>query len=150
MLALLVQMVEHSAWIKRLGVEIPPGSWNFLSQNFWHFLKNIHWYVENWCCFLHTVELSNLALKTARLPHICHMMMSSNGNTFRVTGPLCREFTGHRWIPCTKAMPPVTWSFDVFFELRLNKQLSKQSWGWWFEMPSCPLWRYCNDMIPVC
>ena len=26
-------------------------------------------------------------------------------------------------------------SFDGFFDLRLNKQLSKQSWGWWFEMP---------------
>ena len=28
---------------------------------------------------------------------------SSNGNIFRVTGPLCGEFTGTRWIPCTKA-----------------------------------------------
>ena len=26
------------------------------------------------------------------------MMTSSNGNTFRVTGPLCGKFTGHRWI----------------------------------------------------
>ena len=39
---------------------------------------------------------------------------------------------------------PVTWSFDVFFDLRLNKRLSKQSWGWWFEMPPCSLWRHCN------
>ena len=31
------------------------------------------------------------------------MMMSSNGNIFRVTGPLCREFTGHRLIPRTNA-----------------------------------------------
>ena len=23
--------------------------------------------------------------------------------------------------------------------------LSKQSWGWWFETPSHPLWRHCND-----
>ena len=30
-------------------------------------------------------------------------MTSSNGNIFRVTGPLCREFTGHQWNPCTKA-----------------------------------------------
>ena len=28
---------------------------------------------------------------------------------------------------------PVTRSFDVFFDLRLNTRLSKQSWGWWFE-----------------
>ena len=31
------------------------------------------------------------------------MMTSSNGNIFRVTGHLCGEFTGHRWIPVTKA-----------------------------------------------
>ena len=43
------------------------------------------------------------------------------------------------------AQRPVTWSFDVFFDLRLNKQLSKQSWGWWFEMLSCPLW--CHHSV---
>ena len=30
------------------------------------------------------------------------MMTSSNGNIFRVSGPLCREYTGHWWIPHTK------------------------------------------------
>ena len=40
---------------------------------------------------------------------------------------------------------PVMWSFDVFFDLCLNKWLSKQSRGWWFEMPSRPLWCHCND-----
>ena len=39
---------------------------------------------------------------------------------------------------------PVARSIDVFFDLRRNKQLSKQWWGWWFETPSCPLWRHCN------
>ena len=33
----------------------------------------------------------------------------------------------------------------IFFGLRLNKRLSKQSWGWWFETLSHPLWRHCND-----
>ena len=33
----------------------------------------------------------------------------------------------------------VTRSFDVFFDLCLNKRLSKQSWGWWFETLSRPL-----------
>ena len=32
----------------------------------------------------------------------------------------------------------------LFFHLRLNKRLSKQWWGWWFETPSRPLWRHCN------
>ena len=41
---------------------------------------------------------------------------------------------------------PVTRSFDVFLDLRLNKRLSKQPWGWWFETLSCPLWRHRNGL----
>ena len=43
------------------------------------------------------------------------------------------------------AQRPVTRSFDVFFGLRLNKRLSKQPWGWWFETLSRPLWRHRKD-----
>ena len=47
---------------------------------------------------------------------------------------------------------PVTRSFDVFFDLRLNERLNDGVsnhqphywWGWWFETPSRPLWRHCN------
>ena len=42
------------------------------------------------------------------------------------------------------AQKPVTRSFDVFFDLRLIKRLSKQSWGWWFETLSRPLRRHSN------
>ena len=69
------------------------------------------------------------------------MMTSSNGNIFRVTGPLCGEFTGPGEFPTQR---PVTRSFDVFFDLRLNKRLSKQPWGWWFETLSWSLWRHGN------
>ena len=40
---------------------------------------------------------------------------------------------------------PVTRSFDVFFDLHLNEQLSKHWRGWWFETPSWSLWRHRND-----
>ena len=40
----------------------------------------------------------------------------------------------------------VTRSFNVFFDLRLNKRLRKQSRGWWFETPSCSLCRHCNAL----
>ena len=49
--------------------------------------------------------------------------------------------------PVTGEFPtqrPVTRSFDVFFDLCLNKRLSKQSWDWRFETPSRPLWRHGN------
>ena len=39
------------------------------------------------------------------------MMTSSNENTFRVTGPMCVEFIGHRLIPLTKASDAVLWCF---------------------------------------
>ena len=55
------------------------------------------------------------------------MMTSSNGNIFHVTGPLCGEFTGTGEFP---AQRPLTGSFDVFFDLRPNKRLSEQPWGW--------------------
>ena len=43
------------------------------------------------------------------------------------------------------AQGPVARSFDVFFDLRLNKRLNKQSWGWSFETPSRSLWRHCCE-----
>ena len=69
-------------------------------------------------------------------------MTSSNGNIFRVTGHLCGEFTGE-----FHTQRPVTRSFDVFFDLRPNKRLSKQRWGWWFETPSRLLWRHNNGLV---
>ena len=51
------------------------------------------------------------------------------------TFPVAGEFPTQR---------PVTRSFDVFFDLRLNKRLRKQSRGWWLETLSRPLWRQCN------
>ena len=78
------------------------------------------------------------------LSFLQNMMTSSNGNIFRFTGPLCREFTGPGEF---RAQRPVTRSFDVFFHLHLNKRLSKQPRGWWFETPPWSLWRQCNVFI---
>ena len=100
----------------------------FAPQSF--FLLYI-WVVTEVCCSI-SVQLSS------------SMMTSSNGNIFRVTGPLCGEFTGPGEFPTQR---PVTRSFDVFFDPRVNKRLSKQPWGWWFETPSWSLWRQCNAMI---
>ena len=44
------------------------------------------------------------------------------------------------------AQRPVTRIFDFFFDLCLNKRLSKQPSGWRFETPSWSLWRQCNAM----
>ena len=62
--------------------------------------------------------------------------------------PVTGEFPSQR---------PVTRSFDVFFDLRLNKRLSKQWWGWWFETPSphyyvtvMKIFHYRNEFENVC
>ena len=102
----------------------------------WH---SIWWY--------HTISRNTVVWKDKHASSLdsivitVYMMTSSNGNIFRVTGPLCGEFTGPGEFPTQRQ---VTWSLDVFFDLCLNKPLSKQSWGWWFETLSRSLWRHRN------
>ena len=52
-------------------------------------------------------------------------MTSSNGNIFRVLGALCEGNASV--ISGFPSQRPMTRSFDVFFDLSLNKELSKQS-----------------------
>ena len=44
---------------------------------------------------------------------------------------------------------PVTRSFSVYFDLHLNKRLSKQPRRRWLETPSISLWRQCNMSIKL-
>ena len=74
------------------------------------------------------------------------MMTPTNGNIFSVTAHLCGEFTGQRWIPRTKVSDTKLW---CFLWSVLNKRLSKQWWGWWFDMLSLPLWRHSNGLTDI-
>ena len=67
----------------------------------------------------------------------CHQMETFSALLALWSGnsPVTGEFPAQR---------PVTRIFYVFFDLRLNKRLGKQSWGWWFETPWRSLWRHCN------
>ena len=86
----------------------------------------IHWlsslaYVMSDCCllcftcnFAYSVCLTLCICMTIKLFWIwiwIWMITSSNGNIFRVTGPLCGEFTGQWWIPLTKASDAELWCF---------------------------------------
>ena len=68
------------------------------------FSANSHAFIP---CDCNLFMLSSVCLTTRDL----NMLTSSNGNIFRVTGHLCREFTGHRWIPRTKASDAELWCF---------------------------------------
>ena len=80
-----------------------------------------------------------LELQSRNVQFGSNMITWSNGNIFRVTGPLCGEFTGHWWFPFQR---PGSRSFDVFFDLHLNKRLSKQSRRRWCETSLRSLWRH--------
>ena len=73
------------------------------------------------------------------------MMTSSNGNIFRVTVP--RYWEIHR-SPVNSPRKGQCGEFPAQGAVTricvLNKRLSKQSWGWWFETPPRSLWRNCN------
>ena len=85
---------------------------------------SINWSISSQTCYL-TIPWRRHQMETfSALLAICA------GNS-----PVPGEFPTQR---------PVTRSFNVFFDLHLNKRLSKQSCAWWFEMLSHPLWRHRN------
>ena len=104
--------------------------------NYWINVRDLHLYpLSSSSNFVFRVMLQQLS------SIVCVCVCSSNENIYCVTGPLCGEFTGE-----FPAQRPVTRSFYfIFFYLYLNKRLSKQSWGWWFETSSRSLWRHCNE-----
>ena len=55
--------------------------------------------------------------------------------------PFVKGTTGYRWIPLTQVSET---EFGRFFDLRLNKIMSKQSRYRWSQTPCCPLSRHCN------
>ena len=92
-------------------------------------LRNGHIYWHMNC--LKTSMLSIQNYKLLGSP----MMTSSNGSVFRVTSP----WWGTGEFPSQRSMTRI---FDVFFDLHLNKRLSKQPRHQWFETPSHSLWRH--------
>ena len=75
----------------------------------------------------------------------CHIDFSWWRHQMETLSALLAICAGNSPVPGEfPAQRPVTRSIDVFFELRLNKQLNKQPWGSWFETPQWSLWRHCN------
>ena len=69
---------------------------------------------ENYDAFIlhgQPITADHQDLYSPRKHSLIGMMTSPNGNIFRVTGHLCGEFTGHRWIPHTKVSDAELWCF---------------------------------------
>ena len=90
--------------------------------------------------------LSRWNVATMRLSH--NMMTSSNGNIFRVTGPLCGEFTVNRWIPLTKASVAELWCFLSYAPEQTVEQ-TIETHVIWDITPSRWLWYRCNEYHAV-
>ena len=72
-------------------------------------IKNCHFTSEKKSAAVYIILIKRWAALRQR--HHSNIMTSSNGNIFRVTGPLCGEFIGPQWIPRTKASDAKLWYF---------------------------------------
>ena len=91
-----------------------------------------------WHHDMETISASDLLPYEREIPWWCHQMEKFSALLSLCVGdsPVTGKFPLQR---------PVTRGFVVFFDLCLTKQLSKPSRRWWFETPSRPLWRHCNE-----
>ena len=88
------------------------------------------WEGRIWCAVLHT---SCSTWRRHQMETFSALLAICAGNS-----PVPGEFPTQR---------PVMRSFDVYFDLRPDKRLSKPSWGWWFETLSHSLWRRRNETV---
>ena len=95
---------------------------------------------------------STLHMEMCRSGTICDKLCKYLLLTLNVwvhSKPEIRQIPKHPGLVCEfPAQRPVTRSFDVFVDMRLNKVLSKQSRDWWLETLSHSLWRHCNYIYP--
>ena len=116
-------------------VQISP---SYRLQNGWIAESTLKWtstsghYLKGMLNDTYFMKLGNIPCNKLQIQHerLFLMMTSSNGNISALlalcagNSPVTGEFPSQR---------PVMQSFGVFFDLRLNKRLSKPPWGWWFE-----------------
>ena len=97
--------------------QFSPKHWNVLSSKT-NYKESYHWKIPVSLISRFTFVIIHRTDSEQLWIHIItalyserNMMTSSNGNIFRVTGPLCGEFTGLRWIPRTKVSDAELWCF---------------------------------------
>ena len=108
---------------------------DYLNQRWPRFLTHIYW---SFVCLSDDLFQMHVCVgRMTKYPWWRHQMETFSAFLAICAGnsPIHGEFPAQR---------PVTQSFDIYFDLRLNKRLSEQSWGWWFETLLRPLWRHSN------
>ena len=116
-----------------------PTSYQFNMRRFCVLAYNIRWAVKN------VIHMDILFPSDTTLERHMETWWRHRMETFSALLAIC---SGNSPVPGKfPTQRPVTQGFDVFFDLRLNKRLSIQSWGWWLETLSCSLWRKSNEII---
>ena len=162
----IVLRLRTSGQLRRFGTEFwlnfvnESVCWSLVSDKSTKLLVMPCWLMAPECLenttFIILVDISTMPLVRKQISctspeSMASTMTSWHGNTWwrhqmETFSALLAICAGNSPVPGEfPTQRPVTRSFDVFFDLRLNKRLSKQSWGWWFETPSRPLWRHRND-----
>ena len=117
----------------------------------WDLLRNqIYWDLNT------SISIHSFLSDVTSHPGTCHLVHCP----FKIRAPWWRHqmetfpaslafvWGIHRWP--VNSPHKGQWRGALVFSLicALNKRLSKQSWGWWFETPSRSLWRDCNAKPP--
>ena len=140
------------------------GCCQFRTESLSKVIEACHWIPMNWTIFIGSRAFKCLHTQGHDLEVMfCHVTVSAVKMELGEViyhGALSLSWWSHQMeafsvllalcagnSPVTGEFPsqrPVTRHFDVFFDLRLNKRLSKQLRCRRFETPSCSLWRHCN------
>ena len=146
-------LYENHYWIKEATtVATVLSEWEESqeSQDYFSKIQYCHEFTNGICLYLNFgLRVITLAYNPFLIPCIFDTMSYAitwwrhQVETFSALLAVCERNS-----PVTGVFPSqrlVTRSFDVFFDLRLKKRLSKHSWCWWFGTPSASLWRHRND-----
>ena len=130
-----------------------PAAWCNVIYGRYNVLWAITFICFQHCIFVYTAHVDSPGDKNLGSTLIGHrsntqdvgsiMMTSSNGNIFRITGPLGGEFISHLWIPLTKASD-MELRWFLWCAWMNCWDTAEQPRHRWLEMPSCSLWYHCN------
>ena len=107
---------------------------------------SLHWCTD--LCVIHHRQQADQSWWRYQMETFCASLALCAGNSQRASDAedVFIGWRHHDWSP-VNSHHIGQWrrALKFFCDPRLNKRLSKQSWGLWFETPSIPSWRHCND-----
>ena len=108
-----------------------------------HYMYDDVYTFITWKYVVYEKFVFDLTTSLRGVSQLTHTAISWWRHQMQTVSALLAIYAGNSPVPGEfPAQRPVPRDFDVFFDLRPDQRLSKQSWGWWFEMPSHSLWRH--------